>query len=67
MFKTIVEGLYTDLLVKINKLTRAGVPQDAIQILESTGKNRVWWQMAVREDYYQKAMRELGLLIGEEA
>ena len=66
MFKTIVEGLYTDLLIKINRLTRAGIPQNAVQILETAGKNRVWWQLAVRDDYYEQAMRELGLLVGEE-
>ena len=67
MFKMLAEGLYTDLMPKTNRLMKAGIPGDAIQIDESPGKWRVWWVLKVREDYHEQAMRELGLLIGEES
>ena len=67
MFKKLAEGLYTDLMPKTNKLMRAGIPNADIAIRECPGKYYVWWSLEVKEEHYEKAMRELGLLIGEEA
>ena len=68
MFKAICDGLFTDLMIKTNKLMKAGIPREAIRVDEASGKDsRVWWTLSVAEGHYKKAMGTLGLLVGEES
>lgn len=64
MFKKIYEGLYTDLMLKISTLKKAGVKEYALRIQPSARPS--WWELHVEDNMCEQAEKALGLLHLEE-
>lgn len=60
----IIEGLYTDLMIKIQQLKKAGVKETALRIVPST--RACWWELHVEDNVRELAEKALGLLHLEE-
>ena len=60
MYEKLVEGLYTDLMLKMATLKKAGVTEADVRI--QMAPRPCWWELHVTMEKYEKAEAALGLL-----
>ena len=60
MYEKLVEGLYTDLMLKIATLKKAGVTEKDVRI--QMAARPCWWELQVVKEKQEQAERALGLL-----
>jgi hypothetical protein len=60
MYKKLIEGLYTDLMLKVATLKKAGVAESDVRIMMAA--RPCWWELQVLSDKMERAEAALGLL-----
>lgn len=60
MYKKLIEGLYTDLMLKTATLKKAGIAEADVRI--QMAPRPCWWELQVMADKYERAEAALGLL-----
>ena len=56
----LIEGLYTDLMIKIHTLKKAGVKESSLRIVPAS--RACWWELHVEDNMRETAEKALGLL-----